>query len=177
MKSELVKKWVDAQMEAFKGSREDVLTFIANILYQQGPDNIETIRSLFMSGYCYYFALMLKDAFGGEIYWHKGFGHIVWKDSRDDIYYDADGVFYEYNDGDVVPASILNESIEIFKHRGRDSRISDDMEKTAKEMGISLEKLESDVYNFIPIKDRVHDYQNKGDILRYWFAYKQYMLN
>ena len=70
---------------------KDVIAFIANFRYANGSD-CETIYDLFASGYCYYFAKMLQNAFNrGEICWHRNHSHIVWVDSTG-IAYDIGGV-------------------------------------------------------------------------------------
>jgi hypothetical protein len=71
--------WVNSQLQEFQGCRKDVIEFIADITGYNTTvlDGGEAIEELFSSGYCYYFALMLKDAFGGEICWHKNYSHIL----------------------------------------------------------------------------------------------------
>lgn len=108
--------WIQSYLSKFPGSREDVLTFIANILFH-GSEGSNDIYELFASGYCYYFARMLEDAFGGSVCWHKGFGHIIWKDEND-VCYDIGGVFYDYGKDEIVPLTELtSEELEGFRHR------------------------------------------------------------
>lgn len=176
-KNKCIEEWVNTQLNTFKGSSKDVLEFIANILYQQGDENSETIRFLFHAGYCYYFAKMLEDAFGGEASWHKGFSHIVWKDTREgegqNIFYDIEGVFYDYNDdSDFVPLETLGSSLESFRHRGMDGNISKEISNFAKENNITEEKLIEIVYDMIPEKERIVNHCNKGDVTRVWDKYK-----
>lgn len=67
-----IQKFVSNEMKHTPGADEDILRFIADILYHCGAGNVETksIQMLFRSGYCYYFAVMLQDAFpGGTICW------------------------------------------------------------------------------------------------------------
>ena len=93
-----------------------VLTFIAEFLTATGTDlrNMETIRQLFRAGYCYYFALILKEAFpDGEVSWAAPFGHIVYV--YQGIPYDIDGVYK----GDVmeyIPVKYLGKAIDDFRH-------------------------------------------------------------
>lgn len=169
-----IENWVNGQLNYFKGSNKNVLTFIANILYSRGIENPEIVRGIFAAGYCYYFALMLKDAFGGEICWHKGFSHIVWKDTRDDIVYDIDGVFYDYNEGDIVPISFLREELESFRHRGKDSILKEEMEAEAVLLGVSIKELEQLIYDTIPESEKVYPYSNTGDARRYFHYYKNH---
>lgn len=97
-----------------QGVHEEVIKFIANVLYHQGPENTEVIRSLFRAGYCYYFAQMLKDAFGrGTVCLAYPFGHIVWEDDNG-IAYDIEGVNKEYER--LIPISKMGNGIKDFKH-------------------------------------------------------------
>lgn len=104
----------------FKNADKEVIRFIANILYDSKDS--DTIYYFFTSGYCYYFALMLKDAYKrGTICWHRNHGHIVWVDDNN-VAYDIDGAFYDYDDGDLLPVETsLGELIEDFKHTNRTS--------------------------------------------------------
>ena len=78
------------------GADAHVIEFIANVMYHGGynvspDDSTETIRSLFEAGYCYYFALMLQNAFpDGKICLCYPFGHIVY--AYNNIAYDICGV-------------------------------------------------------------------------------------
>lgn len=77
--------------DTMNGSQE-VLNFINDIYDSQPKENGEAIRRLFHSGYCYYFANMLKIAFGrGTVCLAYPFGHVVWLDT-DGIAYDIEGV-------------------------------------------------------------------------------------
>lgn len=114
-KEEWITAWTTGKWES---ANKDVITFIANILYhsENGKDNSEVIYGLFGCGYCYYFALMLQNAFNrGSIMWHTNHGHIVWLDV-DGAAYDIGGVFYDYNEGDLSSISDLGDDIENFKH-------------------------------------------------------------
>lgn len=116
-------EWIDFYITKYKGCRKDVIEFIADILYHSNPDESEEVRLLFSAGYCYYFAKMLQDAFGGEVCWHRGYGHIVWKDETD-CCYDINGVFDDYYENDIVSLSELGQDLENFRHRGK--KICDD---------------------------------------------------
>lgn len=122
--------WIESKIDNFKGCRRDVITFIANIAFYPGSDcDSDVISDLFEAGYCYYFALMLKDAFGGEICWHKNHSHIVWRDGSDDmdICYDISGVFYDYGANEMVQISALGDMLEVFRHRGKDDTVETHM--------------------------------------------------
>lgn len=72
-----------------KPVRSDVVNFIANFLYERCANPIEAIM-LFRCGYCYHFAVILRDLFGGSIVIDDEVGHIYWKDECD-ILYDING--------------------------------------------------------------------------------------
>lgn len=91
---------------------QEVLKFIddfknhSNIPYE--------IERLFRSGYCYYFAHILKDAFNrGEVCWCAPLGHIVWTDT-DGVSYDIEGInnseCLEY-----IPIKYMGDTINDFK--------------------------------------------------------------
>lgn len=66
---------------------KDVISFIEGFLGDH-----EIIWQTFTAGYCYYFAVMLKDAFQrGEIRWCAPYGHICWVDDNG-VPYDISGV-------------------------------------------------------------------------------------
>lgn len=93
---------------------EQVLGFIADFLWHQ-PSAAESMSSQFLSGYCYYFAVMLKTAFGrGEICWAAPYGHIAWVDDNN-VPYDAGGVCISDCE-DYIPISYIREGIKDFKH-------------------------------------------------------------
>ena len=75
-------------------SDQEVLKFIHKFALSQGLDNYnEVIQPLFRSGYCYYFAVMLKDAFNdeGELCLCCPYGHIVWMYKG--VPYDIEGIY------------------------------------------------------------------------------------
>lgn len=97
------------------GANETVITFIADILFHQGPANAETIRYLFRSGYCWYFAHILKNAFqGGEVCWAAPFGHFVWEDA-DGTCYDIEGI-YQGEAEEFIPERYLDKAVYDFMH-------------------------------------------------------------
>lgn len=119
--------WIRDIQRQFPGTREDVLKFIYDIVFHSGEVQTDAISELFSSGYCYYFALMLKSAFGGQVMWHKYHGHIVWLDTTTDICYDVNGVFVDAGEEDIVPVEILGDiGLESFLHRGNDTKYSTD---------------------------------------------------
>jgi len=75
-------------------SDQEVLKFIHNFALSQGLDNYNgVIQPLFRSGYCYYFAAILKDAFNdeGELCLCCPYGHIVWMYKG--VPYDIEGIY------------------------------------------------------------------------------------
>ena len=72
----------------------EVLEFISTITkFDEHGD----ITNLFTKGYCYGFALMLKQAFkAGQIYWDKYNAHAIFKLGHN--YYDIRGSYYPQND-------------------------------------------------------------------------------
>ena len=122
-KSYLKDRWIKSQIEIYnlKGIREDVLNFIWNFSNSVNKENSTTIISeLFSNGYCYYFALILRDAFGGEIMWLNNKGHIVWVDRKTMIPYDINGVYIDATPCDLIPLELLGETcLEEFRHRGK----------------------------------------------------------
>lgn len=95
-------------------NKEQVLSFIKNFVSR--AKDPEVVKDLFLEGYCYYFASMLKEAFNrGTICWVKDRGHIVWQD-MDGTAYDILGEFTDYDE--LLPASTLYAGILDFKHNG-----------------------------------------------------------
>lgn len=86
--------------------QEDVFKFTEDFIAHaemNGIDN-KNIRDLFMAGYCYHFAHMLKAAFDrGEVYICAPYGHVVWRDV-DNRYYDFDGEYVNQS-ATYVPVS------------------------------------------------------------------------
>ena len=96
---------------------EKVLAFIGNITDYHYPNSLkqDAVYELFSSGYCYYFAVLLKEAFGrGEVSWCAPYGHICWVDENGtpyDIYgiCDSECVYF-------IPVSYIQEELADFKH-------------------------------------------------------------
>lgn len=83
------------------------------------------IEKVFRNGYCYYFAIMLKDAFNrGEVCMTYDHEHVIWIDD-DNVAYDINGMFGWYPDtankdnywnGLLIPVEKIPNYIESFKH-------------------------------------------------------------
>lgn len=97
----------------------EVIAFINNFYNNVGDDADakEVLRTQFRSGYCYYFAVMLKTAFRrGDVCWCAPFGHLCWRDI-DGIPYDCEGIYTgeaEY----LIPEEFLGDAIKDFLHNG-----------------------------------------------------------
>lgn len=111
------KIWEEQRIEM--GGDKIIIQFISNILFHGGievsaENAIETIRNLFESGYCYYMAKMLEEAFpGGQICLCYPYGHIVY--AYEGIAYDINGVSdaeYEM----YIPLTELGAAVNDFKH-------------------------------------------------------------
>ena len=101
---------------------QEVLEFIDNFKNHSGiPYEIER---LFRSGYCYYFAYILKNAFNrGEVCWCAPLGHIVWMDT-DGVPYDIEGInnseCLEY-----IPIKYMGDAINDFKRTDKSFNASE----------------------------------------------------
>lgn len=104
--------WIKHNLQI--GGNEPVIRFIAAIIFHS-KDESDAIPTLFSAGYCYYFAVILKEAFKrGSICQAWPFSHIVWVD-EDDTPYDIYGV----NQGEyveLVPVDRYGESLNAFRH-------------------------------------------------------------
>lgn len=91
---------------------QEVLDFINN--FKNHSSVPYYIERLFRSGYCYYFAEILKSAFNrGELCWCAPLGHIIWMDI-DGIPYDIEGI----NQSDClayIPIKYMGDAINDFK--------------------------------------------------------------
>lgn len=138
---ECIIKWIEEQACKNELADKDVLGFIGLFVYKCGEEVAPEIRYLFSHGYCYFFAMMLKDAFErGELYIPmnpKLKGHIVWVDTNG-IAYDINGVYTNYNE--LMPIKFYEDFISDFKHiPSRPHRASrDDREEITKKYYESL---------------------------------------
>ena len=100
-----------------KNSTMEVLIFLQDFYKHNmlGRDDQDVLRLHFRSGYCYYFAHMLKVAFGrGEVCWCSDQDHFVWLDT-DNTAYDAEGVSLVKCDY-YIPERYLGDYVNEYKH-------------------------------------------------------------
>lgn len=73
---------------------KEVIDFINQFLqHQHTEESMEIIRYQFRAGYCYHFAIILKNVFKrGEVCWAAPYGHFVWLDDNG-VPYDVEGVY------------------------------------------------------------------------------------
>jgi len=115
-KEKMKKEFIHRHLQFCADADTRVLSFISDIELNGGTsdDTIETIYSLFATGYCYYFARMLEDAFpGGTVCWAAPFGHIIYL--YKDIPYDISGV-YGGESEEFIPVSFLGDALDDFRH-------------------------------------------------------------
>lgn len=81
--------------------QKQVLSFINSFCSDAGQrisacdprDVIDGISSFYRAGWCYYFATILKTAFGrGKVCWMAPFSHVAWEDT-DGTVYDVEGIY------------------------------------------------------------------------------------
>lgn len=158
----------------FENADKQVIEFIANFIYANEQIS-DGVYDLFASGYCYYFAVMLKEAFNrGDICWHRNHGHIVWRDN-DGIAYDIGGVFYDYEEDDLLPVrDSLRTMIYDFKHNGESFRAYDPKFRDwAKHYKMTDTYAVSDIYRNMPREEIDDDFTVEYNAMEYWIRNKQ----
>lgn len=122
----LKKSFIEAQVD--NGGRKDVVKFIADVRYYFGYAEQDVLRRFFRKGYCYYFAVILKTAFGdGEVVCLPDKGHFVYR--LDGVMYDIEGV-YENEDGlKIVSEDELGDEIFEYLHRDLGETYVEDEDK------------------------------------------------
>ncbi len=168
--------------QAYNASKEDkepdnnVLYFIYDVISNAGQDGIDVIVNQFTGGYCYYFALMLKEAFpGGYIAWTRPYGHICYMYKG--LPYDVTGIYM--GEGEIVPYEQLCDTLEAFRHRGRDTDLFNEMSLKCQERGWTFEELYAKIYALIPDDQRLpitrsytKEEMVRGDATRFFRKYK-----
>lgn len=101
--------WVLQFVRRYPGANEEVLNFIADINFRYDDNyQTDTIRDFFCNGYCYYFAKMLQDHFGGLLKWIYKVSHIIWYDQKSQMCYDMDGICVDYSDEELMDINCLS---------------------------------------------------------------------
>lgn len=109
-------------------ANEKVIDFIDNfstLFGQFQQEEIDTVSAVFSRGFCYYFAIILKEAFDdrGEIYMTRDDRHIVWV--LNNVAYDINGVYRTYPrsanngnffNGELIPIALIPNYMDSFKH-------------------------------------------------------------
>lgn len=109
--------WLEEQLKKNRKAKPEILKFIWNfVTHDKIPESFRVIEHQFTTGYCYHFALIMKNMFGGKIVWHKGHSHILWQD-RNKVVYDIRGVYCDYRIYEIVPVSELGDNIEDYLHK------------------------------------------------------------
>lgn len=105
---------------------QEVMNFIESFSLSNGIDNYNNaIYPLFASGYCYYFAKILEEAFKeykkGKLCLCCPYGHIIWM--YNNMPYDISGVS-DAESNLYIPLDYLSEQdILNFKHIGKDKKL------------------------------------------------------
>lgn len=164
----------------------DVIRFIDEVNCfpdRDGKEN-DSIDHLFCAGYCYYFANMLKIAFGGRICYAQDRGHIVWVDCDEDVSfeelqkacaYDITGVFDDYER--LWPVEYLGDIIVDYMHNGKEFHVSEsfkdwcDFCKVTEAFAIDI------IWGIIPNDDILELYKSGYDYVgtayQYWILYEK----
>ena len=111
----------------------DVISFIDEItdFPDRDGNSGEQIDHLFSAGYCFYFASMLKTAFGGQMCWIQDRGHVAWADvpegcSFDELQkagvYDITGLCDDYET--LWPVAYLGDTVLDFMHNGKEFHLN-----------------------------------------------------
>lgn len=140
-------------------------------------EETDTIEKVFRNGYCYYFAIMLKDAFNrGEVCMTIDHTHVVWVDD-DNVAYDIHGIFnwypdtcskYNFWNGLLVPVEKIPNYIESFKHipdkPGTDRAGMEEFDNVKKDMENKKDFMNVKIWSFDdPLN--IHKFSNVDDMV------------
>ena len=152
-----------------------VIEFIANILYDDRNRN-DALRSFFHSGYCYYFAVMLQNAFQkGFICIAEPLGHIVWVDDKG-CAYDIEGPYLplEHDCIVITPVSFLGRTLCDFLHiPGKEYHAPKDFHDWATFMKFTDIFAITKVYQEIPRNQVDYSIPLEDNAYWYWVNHKQ----
>lgn len=140
-------------------------------------EETDTFVKVFRNGYCYYFAIMLKDAFNrGEVCMTYDCRHVIWIDD-DNVAYDINGIFGWYAEtsnkdnywnGLLIPVEKIPNYIESFKHvpdkPGTDSTGMEEFDKVKQEIAEKTDFMNVKIWSFDdPLN--VHKFSNVDDMV------------
>lgn len=96
------KIFVQKQLQIYPKASFEILGFIRDFRYMQRSENaVSVLEYQFLHGYCYYFAKILQDAFGGKLYLVPSAYHVVWSNDGH-VFYDITGVCNDhYNKSEI----------------------------------------------------------------------------
>ena len=152
----------------------DQFLTLFNTLDENG---IDTVAKVFSQGYCYYFAIMLKEAFNrGEVCMTIDHTHVVWVDD-DNVAYDINGIFnwypdtcskYNFWNGELIPVEKIPNYIDSFKHipnkPGIDRAGMDEFDKVKKELDEKTDFMNVKIWSFDdPLN--IHKFSNVDDMV------------
>lgn len=155
----------------------EVLQFINKVLEK---DRMGCLEHVFADGYCYYFAKMLQEAFGGQVAWVQDTKHVVWVDcdkewfSFDDLQRsDAYDVYGPYDDFENLwPISYLGKAVVEFKHNAEKYHVSDEFKMWCDSCGITEIYGVTYIWQLIPMSIVFECYNRGLDVeltsLLYW---------
>lgn len=159
-------------LNKYSNANPEILEFISNMQeFCKTTQELNCIISLFTQKYCYYFALMLKDAFGGELMVDTKFYHVVCVINN--TAYDINGIYEKNNINNLLPIKELREAAELYKHRNHDMDIDHDINNFCSKYFMTLDELYMKIYNHIPKDKRLHEYPNYDDVSIWWNSYKE----
>ncbi len=135
-------EWIHDQLNKAPNANDNILGFIRAVAVTE-PGAIK----LFSKGYCYYFALMLNDAFpGGQICWAAPHDHIVYL--YDSVPYDIDGICDK--ECSFLPVDMLGDVLECYRHRGADGELNYQIMNMATTRGMNIDDFIDWAYDQLP---------------------------
>lgn len=138
----------------------------------------EQIDHLFSAGYCYYFASMLKTAFGGQLCWAQDRGHIVWADIQegctfDELQkacaYDISGIFDDYEV--LWPVSYLGDAVVDYLHNEQVFHINDSFKNWCDFCRVTEMYAIDMIWWTIPTEEIKAKYRNGSDYVQTAYQY------
>lgn len=161
--------------DEYKDYDTQVVTFIANIIYDKRNDEC-SLTQFFSSGYCYYFATMLKTAFNrGKLCLTEPIAHIVWVDDNG-LAYDVNGPYLPSNHDCecLTDVDFLEDTIFDFMHvQGKEYHAPSDLHDWAEFMHMSDVYAVTRIYLDMP-KEEVDYTSTITDVVYlYWIQHKQ----